>query len=160
LLNVLFRGGLRREEIIVLDIKHYQFSDKNLKVVGKGGHHRLVPLHSKTIDALEQWIAVRGDQDGPLFIGFDTQGNLRDDTDTRMSPSGIYDIVVRRGKRAGLKHISPHDMRRTCLTTLLDSDVDIGTVASIAGHVSVDTTRIYDRRQDQRNAKAIDNLDF
>jgi integrase/recombinase XerD len=77
-----------------------------------------------------------------------------------MSASGIYDIVVRRGARAGLKHISPHDLRRTCLTSLLDGDVDIGTVASIAGHVSVDTTRIYDRGQDKRNKKAIEKLGY
>lgn len=160
LVNILFRSGIRRDEIIKLKLQDFDPQERCIKVIGKGGHHRLVPLHTKTITALNKWIDIRGSQNGPLFVSMDTQGNMRNTTEDPMSASGIYDIVVRRGKRAGLKHISPHDMRRTCLTSLLDSDVDIGTVASIAGHVSVDTTRIYDRRQDKRNEKAIQLLDF
>ena len=71
-----------------------------------------------------------------------------------------YAIVNRRVAQAGMQKASPHDLRRSFITYLLDCDVDIGTVADMAGHADVNTTRIYDRRQKKRNKKAAEKIKF
>jgi hypothetical protein len=78
----------------------------------------------------------------------------------RLSDRSAYAIVNRRVEQAGLIKASPHDLRRSFITYLLDCDVDIGTVADMAGHADVNTTRIYDRRQKKRNIKAAGKINF
>jgi site-specific recombinase XerD len=157
IITMLLKTGLRRAELVDLDLSVYDRKERTIRVLGKGDNQRLVPLSPSATLALDNWVEVRGDYSGPLFFRIDRWDNLQ--PEKRLSTSGIYDIVVRRASQAGIEKISPHDMRRTCLTTLLDKGVNIDTVASIAGHASVDTTRIYDRGQEKRNKAAVDLLD-
>jgi integrase len=62
------------------------------------------------------------------------------------------------GKRAGLKHFTPHDLRRTYISTALDSMVDLSLVRDLAGHASVETTVLYDLRGEQRKREAIERI--
>ena len=80
--------------------------------------------------------------------------------DRRLTARGVYDIVTRRVKQAGLDKASPHDLRRSFLTYLLDNGEDLAPAADMAGHASADTTRRYLRHQKRRNRAAADNIDF
>jgi integrase len=78
----------------------------------------------------------------------------------RLNAQTIYDMLKRRAGEAGLNDFSPHDFRRTFVGDLLDRGVDIATVANMAGHASVDTTRRYDRRPEDTKRAAAEKLDF
>ena len=77
-----------------------------------------------------------------------------------MNAQSIYDMLKKRGEQAAVKAFSPHDLRRTFVGDMLDQSVDIATVANIAGHASIDTTRRYDRRPEETKRKAAGKLHF
>ena len=78
----------------------------------------------------------------------------------RLNAQTIYDVLKKRALQAGVGDFSPHDFRRTFVGDMLERGVDIATVANIAGHASVDTTRRYDRRPEETKKKAAKVLDF
>jgi site-specific recombinase XerD len=71
-----------------------------------------------------------------------------------MTTQAIYNVLVKRALDAGVKEFSPHDLRRTFVSHLLDAGADIATVTKMAGHSSVNTTARYDRRPDEAKQKA------
>jgi integrase len=93
----------------------------------------------------------------PLFAPVLKSGKINR---KRMNPPSIYDMLKKRARQAGVPDFSPHDLRRTFVGDMLDRGVDIATVANIAGHASVDTTRRYDRRPDETKKQAATKLHF
>jgi len=100
---------------------------------------------------MADWLGIRGNEPGPLFYPVNKGGNLQP---RRMVNQGIYNAMIKRGKQAGVADFSPHDLRRTFISDMLDAGADIATVAGLAGHASVNTTAKYDRRPEQAKAKA------
>lgn len=142
-------AGLRREELCGLQGSDYTPASGqglgSLVVRGKGNKERRVYIHNGAQDALADWLAVRGDATGPLFLPVNKAGAI-DYSSPGMSGQAVAKIMARRADEAGVGAFSPHDCRRTYVSTLLDNGVDISTAAALAGHASVETTRIYDRR--------------
>lgn len=75
-----------------------------------------------------------------------------------MSEQGVLRALQRRGEQAGVAPFSPHDLRRTFISDLLDAGADIVTVSQLAGHASPSTTSRYDRRGEEAKLRAIDLL--
>lgn len=126
---VLLGGGLRASEL--LHLVAADVSADGLDVRGKGGVRRLVPLPHFAASSLATWQAARGDQPGRLFP---------------LSPKGLAWLLDAIGTAAGVARFTPHDCRRTWISTLLDRGADLAVVARMAGHASVRTTARYDRR--------------
>ena len=94
-----------------------------------------------TLKRLNLWVQdVRGQQPGPLFSRIRRHDDVQD---TRMTDQAIYEILRTRRMEAGLEHCSPHDLRRTYASTLLENGVDIMTLKDMMGHASITTTQRY-----------------
>ena len=157
ILALLYGCGLRRAEVVELGIADLRDEDAGMSLVirGKRNKERLVPVTGGVMGALSDWIALRGREDGPLFMPY-RKGNTR--VERRMTTQAIYYICKEREKRTGLASFSPHDFRRTFVGDLLDQGADIVTVQKLAGHANVTTTARYDRRGERAKRKAAELL--
>ncbi|RJQ32802.1 MAG: integrase [Peptococcaceae bacterium] len=151
LVAVIIGCGLRRAEAAGLNLTDYNRADGSLIVRGKGRKERIAYPQNGANRNLDDWLAVRGGVNGPLFCRAVRGGAM---TDERLTPQGIYAILNERLKQAGIEGITPHDLRRTFITRLLELGADIGTVQKLAGHSNVNTTLRYDRRDESEKQKA------
>ena len=156
IISVLFGAGLRREEITKLDLEDYHPDDAKLVIRGKRSKQRIAYLGDGALAALKHWLELRGEGAGPLFVSVKRGGTLR--YGRRLSPPSIYYLLKIRAKRAGVKPFTPHDLRRTFVSRLLDSGVDIAIVAKMAGHSNIQTTARYDRRPEDAKRRAANLL--
>ncbi len=152
LLAALYGGGLRRAEVVSVDMSDYLPETGALIVRhGKGDKARAVYLTGGGKEATDAWVRMRGDETGPLFLPINKGGRL---THRRMTDQAVLAMLSRRAKTAGVGHFSPHDLRRTFISDLLDAGADIATVQKLAGHSSVTTTGRYDRRGEHAKMRA------
>ncbi|NLT74669.1 MAG: tyrosine-type recombinase/integrase [Chloroflexi bacterium] len=150
-----YGGGLRRAELAGLTLDALGEDDGQviaLKIVGKRRKERIVYLDNGGAMALRDWLAVRGDAPGPLFYRGRRGGHL--EGGAGMTPQAIRDVIVRRARLAEVADVTPHDLRRTFVSDLLDGGVDTATVAKMAGHANVQTTARYDRRSAEAQRRA------
>lgn len=150
---LLYAGGLRRAELVALNLADYDGAAGTLRVKGKGNKERLVPVVNGAAAALADWLAIRGDGAGPLFTG---SGNRN--SGGRLTSQAVYKMLKERAAAAGIDELSPHDLRRSFVGELLDRGADIVTVQKLAGHANVTTTARYDRRGEQVKRKAAELL--
>jgi site-specific recombinase XerC len=149
---LLYGGGLRRSEAAALELAHYNSTAGELKVRGKGDTERLVPLAAGVTAALDDWLGVRGAGAGPLLCPVRKGGRVEL---RRISAQAIYDALLKRGRAARIASLSPHDLRRTFASDLLDMCGDVSAVQRLLGHANVQTTMRYDRRGEAAKRKAI-----
>jgi integrase/recombinase XerD len=145
LIETLYATGARVSEIVQLDIGDISKSENEtvtVKVRGKGGKERLVPLGKFAQHALDQYLTrsrpslAKNSQQVALF--------LNEKRGTRLSRQSAWQIVLSAAKRAGIEgDISPHALRHSFATHLLDGGADIRVVQELLGHSSVTTTQIY-----------------
>ncbi len=157
LIALLLGAGLRRSECISLDLLDYDRDNSSIKIKGKGNKERLVYLVDKASTLLDEWIELRGNEDGPLLTPVYKGGHIKIQ---RLSDQAIYNVLVKRANQASIKKFSPHDLRRTFVSELLDAGADIVAVQHLVGHSNVNTTARYDRRGEKakRNAIKLVNL--
>jgi integrase/recombinase XerD len=147
MLEVLYGSGLRISELVGLSLSDVDLDGGLLRVVGKGDKERVVPIGRMATSALAAWAgpggrreleperwARRGDAEA-LFL------NQRGG---RLSRQGAWAIIRRHGDRAGLgERLTPHVLRHSCATHMLDHGADIRSVQELLGHASISTTQIY-----------------
>ncbi len=156
LLAVLYGCGLRRSEVVALDVSDYDREGSQLVVrTGKGNKGRISYAGGGANKAIERWLSFRGEAEGPLFCPIIKGGRI---TIRRMTDQAVLYILQRRAKETGAKTFSPHDIRRTFIGDLLDAGADIATVQHLAGHANVQTTARYDRRGEVAKKKAVSLL--
>jgi integrase len=152
LLAVLYGSGLRRSEIMALDLGDYDAETDSLRVrSGKGRKARICYTAEGSQEKLRAWLAVRESAPGPLFCPVRKDGvvQLRP-----MSADSVRKALLKRAGTAGVAAFSPHDLRRSMISDLLDAGADISTVQQLAGHTNVQTTTRYDRRGETAKRKA------
>ncbi|MGE5840580.1 MAG: tyrosine recombinase XerC [Deltaproteobacteria bacterium] len=144
ILEMLYSCGLRVSELVGLDIRSIDFDQRLVRVLGKGNKERIVPVGKEAVKALRRYLdftlslrkKAGGDAEtGPLFIN--SRGG-------RLSTRSVAKIVKKYGREGGLMlDISPHALRHTFATHLLDGGADLRSVQELLGHVSLSTTQKY-----------------
>jgi integrase/recombinase XerD len=139
MLEVLYSAGLRISELTELDVDDVDLETGSVRCLGKGGKERIVPLGRPARRAVEAWL-VRGrpacqPRTATLFC------NLRGG---RLTRQGAWKVVRRYGEQAGLgATVSPHTLRHSFATHLLEGGADVRVVQELLGHANVNTTQIY-----------------
>lgn len=152
MLGVLYGGGLRRSELVSLNLSDYNPETGDIKVRrGKGRKARVCHAPPGCLVALNHWITFRGTEHGPLFCPINKAGRI---SPRRMTDQAVMYMLTTRGQKTKIKHFSPHDLRRTFISDLLEAGADISTVQQMAGHANVQTTARYDRRGEVTRRKA------
>lgn len=155
LLGLAYGAGLRRSEVIGLDLHDYDRCTGILVVRGKGNKERQAYVTNGSRNALETWLAVRGDEAGAMFHAVNKAGAI---TRARMTDQAVYMLLLRLAAKAKVQRFSPHDCRRSFIGDLLDAGADITTVAALCAHASVSTTMRYDRRGERTRRRAAELL--
>jgi site-specific recombinase XerD len=149
--SLMYSVGLRREEVAALNAEDYDADNARLLIRGKGNKERNVYPEEGATDALADWLVVRGNEAGPMFLPINKAGKI---TMRRLTNQAIYNLLKKRAMEGSVKGFSPHDLRRTFVSDLLDAGADIATVAKMAGHANIQTTARYDRRPEEAKRKA------
>ena len=156
IIAVAYLSGGRRAELAGLHLADLDLDPPAIRVVGKGGKQRLVPLSPTATPTIESWLAWRGNQPGPLFCPIDRADNVRHGHS--LSGEAIRQVLGRRSLAAGVNALSPHDLRRSYAGDLLDAGADLPAVQQLLGHASPATTSRYDRRGDKARRTAAERL--
>ncbi len=146
ILELFYSSGLRLSELIGLDVAHIDPYSETVRVFGKGRKERLVPAGAPALAAIQRYRSEAGVTAGPLFLNKSRR---------RMSTVAVWAVV-----RKYLRHtsiplkISPHKLRHSFATHLLDAGADLRSVQSLLGHASISTTQIYTHVTVERLKKA------
>ena len=158
MLALLYGCGLRRSETVVVQLADYADGAVTINS-GKGRKARIVYPPRGGRDAIEAWLERRGDWPGALLCPVRKGGHVQP---RAMSDQAVLMRLRFLAKRAGVKALTPHDLRRSFVGSLLDAGADISSVQALAGHSSTDTTTRYDRRPEdaKRNAAELLHVPF
>ena len=147
LLELLYGTGARVSEVCALDVDDIRpvldDPDLGLRLIGKGDKERIVPLGSYAAKAVDAWL-IRG-RPAWAEIGNGEHALLLNTRGRRLSRQSAWAVIRRAGEAAGLdvEHLSPHSLRHSYATHLLDGGADVRVVQELLGHSSVTTTQIY-----------------
>lgn len=141
IIEVLFSCGLRVSELINLQISNIYFEEEFVRVTGKGSKERLVPISQKAIKEVKLWFIDRnlmkikkGEED---YVFLNRRGS-------RLTRTMILIMIKRQAVEAGIqKTISPHTLRHSFATALLEGGADLRVIQALLGHESIGTTEIY-----------------
>lgn len=145
ILRLLWDLALRREEVVSLDRDHVDLDAGTVSILGKGRREReTLTLPASTQTALEDWLKVRGDEQGPLVYNLDRRTKGR-----RLTGAGLYHVVRTLGNEAGVK-VRPHGIRHAAITEALEATQgNVRMVQRFSRHRDVRTLSAYDdNRQD------------
>ena len=152
----MFAGGLRRQETSALDTSRYDPATGALKVRGKRGKFRETYLAEGYRAWILPWFEFqkkRGCE--PLFVRWDRD---KGPTMKRLGRAGVDHVLGELVALSGVADLTPHDLRRTFATDLLENGADILMVQKLMGHADVKTTAIYDRRGEKGKREAVERL--
>ena len=141
ILELLYGSGMRLSELVGLDLGAIELSEARIRVIGKGDKERIVPLGGATRSALASYLESR-----PLLMRSgqtDTNALLLNQHGRRLTGRGVQYILGRYGLRTGRQGLTPHVLRHTTATHLLDAGADLMAVKELLGHERLSTTQIY-----------------
>jgi integrase/recombinase XerC len=152
MLELFYSSGLRLAELVGVNLQDFDLEAGEIRVTGKGNKMRLVPLGSKAVDAIRNWLPQRATlakaEESALFVG--KKGG-------RLSHRAVQVRLKQRGIQLGMDaNIHPHVLRHSFASHLLQSSGDLRAVQEMLGHASISTTQIYTHLDFQHLSKAYD----
>lgn len=154
LLETLYGTGARISEVVGLSIGDVDLHDGLVRLMGKGSKERIVPLGRMAAAAIGRWLDGGGRNElAPVRWARrgDAEAVFLNQRGGRLSRQGAFGIIKARGAAVGLRaELSPHVLRHSCATHMLDHGADIRTVQELLGHASISTTQIYTKVSTER----------
>ena len=148
ILELFYSAGLRLSELVALDVENIDPYEDTVRVVGKGRKERLCPIGPPAVRAIQQYRHLAGVHRGALFLS-----KLR----RRLTARAVNDILKKHLRTSGVPvPATPHKLRHSFATHLLDNGADLRSVQSLLGHASLSTTQIYTHVTIERMKKAYD----
>jgi integrase/recombinase XerC len=142
ILELFYSTGMRLSELVGLNVADIDTYTETVRVFGKGKKERLCPVGSKALEAVQRYRAKAGVHDGALFLS-----KLR----TRITAQSVDDVIMKYWRASGLPvHLTPHKLRHSFATHLLNNGADLRSVQELLGHASLSTTQIYTHVSTQR----------
>ncbi len=143
-MELLFSTGLRVSELAKLKKDNVNLRKEEFTVMGKGRKSRVVFLSEQARYWLQKYLEKRTDPNSYLFISHDKRTLKQDDDEQPLTPRSIQRLVQKYARAAGItKSITPHTLRHSFATDLLQNGADIRSVQTMLGHSSITTTQIY-----------------
>lgn len=140
ILEILYGCGLRASELCGLDLRSVVLDEALLRVHGKGGKERVVPVMGTAAAALSAYL---GQGRGGLVGRRPTQAVFLNVRGGRLSRQSVHAIVERYGRMAGIEGLHPHTLRHSYATHLLEGGADLRAVQELLGHANIATTQLY-----------------
>ena len=146
ILELFYSSGLRLNELASLNVADLDVYTESVRVLGKGRKERVCPVGAPALEAVSRYSSAANIQTGPLFINKSRR---------RLSPRSIWLILKRYLRHTSIPiALSPHKLRHSFATHLLDSGADLRSVQALLGHASLSTTQIYTHVTVERLKKA------
>ncbi|MEO6053750.1 MAG: site-specific tyrosine recombinase/integron integrase [Chthoniobacterales bacterium] len=146
ILELFYSSGLRLSELVALDVRDVDTITESVRVFGKGSKERICPVGQPALDAIQKYRQVAGVHTGPLFIS---------KLHKRLSGRSVWVLVKKYLKLAEIPvPATPHKLRHSFATHLLDNGADLRSVQTLLGHASLSTTQIYTHVTTERLKKA------
>jgi integrase/recombinase XerD len=154
MLELLYGTGMRISELVGLSLGDLALETDVARVLGKGGKERLVPLGRYARGALDEWLSAggRGAMTPARWARRgDSEAVFLNARGGRLSRQGAWGIVRHYGDKVGLgDRLTPHVLRHSCATHMLDHGADIRVVQELLGHASISTTQVYTKVSTER----------
>ncbi|ELP9501349.1 MULTISPECIES: tyrosine recombinase XerC [Vibrio] len=152
MMELMYGAGLRLAELVGVDVRDVQLRSGELRVIGKGDKERKVPFSGMATEWVGKWLRVRGDLAAPgepaLFVS---------KLGTRISHRSVQKRMAEWGQKQSVaSHISPHKLRHSFATHMLESSNNLRAVQELLGHENISTTQIYTHLDFQHLAQAYD----
>lgn len=148
ILELFYSSGLRISELISLNVSDIDFLGDTVRVMGKGSKQRIVPIGGPALNAIQRYRTEAGVTSGPLFLSSHRK---------RITQQAIDLLLKKYLKLSSIPFkISPHKLRHSFATHLLDAGADLRSVQSLLGHSSLSTTQIYTHVTKERLKEAYD----
>ncbi|MEO5913966.1 MAG: tyrosine recombinase XerC [Luteolibacter sp.] len=148
ILELFYSCGLRISELLALDVRHVDFIGESVKVTGKGSKERIVPVGGPALNAIQRYRQEAAVTSGPLFLS---------SRKSRITQQAVDQLLKKYLKRSSIPFaISPHKLRHSFATHLLDAGADLRSVQALLGHASLSTTQIYTHVTKERLKQAYD----
>ena len=153
ILDLLFSSGMRVSELCQLNRNSINLKRREFQVLGKGNKNRLVFISQSATESLHNYLYSRADTFTPLFLNESRNISSNDDVNKksvqkgeyrRLTPRSVQRIVSRYASKAGIvKRVSPHTLRHSFATNLLENGADLRSIQVMLGHEDISTTQIY-----------------
>lgn len=148
ILELFYSTGIRLSELVGLDVMNVDGFSESIRVLGKGRKERIVPVGMPALKAIQKYRQAARVETGPLFLN---------KSRTRISARSTWLVLKRYLAPAGIEpNISPHKLRHSFATHLLDAGADLRSVQTLLGHASLSTTQIYTHVTVERLKRAYD----
>ena len=149
ILELFYSCGLRIAELLALDVKDVDFIGETVRVFGKGSKERIVPIGGPALNAIQRYRQGAAVTSGPLFLS---------KLHRRITQQAVDQLLKKHLKHSSIPFgISPHKLRHSFATHLLDAGADLRSVQSLLGHTSLSTTQIYTHVTKERLKSAYDD---